>query len=42
MNLLGKLSSVVATFLLVVSQTGVGTNSIWFLYEPDVPKSLKK
>lgn len=42
MNIIARLSSIINAFLLFVAQTGVGTNSIWFLYEPEVPKSLKK
>lgn len=41
MKILNKLSSVFAAFLLFVAQTGAGTNSTWFLYEPDVPGMLK-
>lgn len=41
MKILNKLSFVFAAFLLFVAQTGVGTNSTWFLYEPDVPGMLK-
>ncbi|WP_114638796.1 cyclic lactone autoinducer peptide [Desulfofalx alkaliphila] len=28
--------------LMFVAGTGIGINSIWMLYEPDTPKSLKK
>lgn len=42
MKMFSKWSSLVAGFLVFVAQIGVGTNSIWFLYEPDVPKSLKE
>ncbi len=31
-----------ASLLTFFASTGAGTNSIWLLYEPDVPKSLKK
>lgn len=42
MKVFTKLSSLVTASLVFVAQIGVGTNSMWFLYEPDVPKSLKK
>ncbi|WP_084295774.1 cyclic lactone autoinducer peptide [Desulfitibacter alkalitolerans] len=31
-----------ARIVSTLTQTGVGTNSIWFLYKPEVPKSLRK
>lgn len=37
-----KLLNVAASLLSVVALTQVSTNSIWYLYEPTVPKSLKK
>ncbi|SHK20556.1 cyclic lactone autoinducer peptide [Caminicella sporogenes DSM 14501] len=31
-----------ASVLTLVAMTGVSTKSMWLLYEPDAPKSLKK
>lgn len=42
MKIFTKLSTLIAASLVFVAQIGVGTNSMWFLYEPDVPKSLKQ
>ena len=40
-NLSSKLFAAVGTLLTVVALTGVGVNSIWYLYEPEVPRCLK-
>jgi len=37
-----KLLTSIACMLTLVATSGVGTNSIWFVYEPDMPESLKK
>ena len=31
-----------ASLLIFVASIGVSPNSMWILYEPDIPKSLKK
>jgi cyclic lactone autoinducer peptide len=31
-----------ASTLVFVAQTGIGVNSMWVLFEPEAPKSLKK
>lgn len=36
-----RLLTKVASLLTLVALTEVSTNSIWYLYEPEVPKSLK-
>ena len=37
-----KILTSIASILTLVAMSGVGTNSIWFAYEPDMPESLKK
>jgi len=41
-NVKTRLFTMVASLLTIVALTEVSTNSIWYLYEPEVPKSLKK
>ncbi|SNS57208.1 cyclic lactone autoinducer peptide [Anaerovirgula multivorans] len=31
-----------ASLLSLIALTGISTNSIFYLYEPNIPKSLKK
>ncbi len=40
-NLRSKLFTMVGLLLTVVALTGVSVNSIWYFYEPEVPKCLK-
>lgn len=37
-----KIFSVMASALTFVAASGIGPNSMWLFYEPDVPESLKK
>jgi len=32
----------VASLLTMVALTGIGPSSLWVLYEPDMPESLKR
>lgn len=41
-NLKLRLFTMVGLLLTVVASTKVSTNSIWFLYEPEIPKCLRK
>ena len=34
--------SSLALALTVVASSGIGPNSLWVLYEPEIPSSLKK
>jgi len=34
--------SSIAALLVFFANTGIGTNSVFILYEPDIPESLKK
>lgn len=36
------LLSGVASLLIFAAYTGVSPNSMWILYEPDIPRNLKK
>ncbi len=40
-NLKLRLFTIVGLLLTVVALTEVNTNSIWYLYEPEIPKCLK-
>ncbi|SNT21971.1 cyclic lactone autoinducer peptide [Anaerovirgula multivorans] len=34
--------SVAACLLTIVAMSGVSPASMWYIYEPDIPKSIKK
>lgn len=40
--MLKKVLSSIAGMLTIVAMSGASTASIWFVYEPDMPESLKK
>ena len=40
-NLKFKMLTIVGLLLTAVALTGASTSSIWYLYEPEVPKFLK-
>lgn len=37
-----RMYSSLALALTVVASSGIGPNSLWVLYEPEIPSSLKK
>jgi len=41
MKYLTKFASILASLAVFVAGMGIGPNSLWFCYEPDIPQSLK-
>lgn len=37
-----KILASIASVLTLVAMSGAGTESMWLIYEPDMPESLKK
>ncbi|MFZ7103430.1 MAG: cyclic lactone autoinducer peptide [Peptococcaceae bacterium] len=41
MRYITKFASFLAGLAVLVAGIGIGPNSVWFCYEPDIPRSLK-